>query len=681
MEEPKYKVHVNLYDLSQGMARQFSQALIGKQIEGIWHTGIVVYGTEYFFGGGICSGVPRQTPYGAPVREIPMGETEIPKEIFHEFLQNISPKFSMETYDLFNNNCNNFTEECAQFLVGASIPSYITGLPQEFLSTPLGQMIQPMIQRMQQQISTGGSQMFPQMFEGGAGNSQPLSFGGGNQYNKPAASNQSVGGGNPIPAAGNPLSNPQLGGFNNPNLMSGQGMQNIDFNRILQNLGGMGGMGGLGGMGGIPGGFNAQPSANSYGGGGAAVHSDKVKEITSFREFTEIAQKYKGVVVDFYSSTCPPCQMIKPIYARIAEQYSKTHPHIKFCMVNGQNVRDMSTTFQIRAFPTFKFFFEEDEIDTLVGANEQKLRQSVEKLAVKVSAAAGNNNANAECPLSQSRPQCTQQVTFNIYNPSISERQFYKGDKYDTAINKIKSTSNVDKVEGYQAFLAFSVCPIDSVKTFTPDQRAQLVGFLLANLTNMNDASAVPFLDILSGIIANPEFCETLFSINIKKVMELFTMLLNNLKTLLRPVRILLLRLVVNFFSDRKGLEFIAKEMEGFRTLIANWENVAEDKTCIRSIIYICYNIVILGKNLKIQGDLELELLQRLLKILEVEIEDLNFLSILIAVIHLIYKNDKLIEWIRTQGICKYLDRPKISKDEKVVYAARDLQLILEGKI
>ena len=54
MAEPRYTVTVNLYDLSQGMARQFSQALIGKQIEGLWHTGIVVYGTEYFFGGGIC---------------------------------------------------------------------------------------------------------------------------------------------------------------------------------------------------------------------------------------------------------------------------------------------------------------------------------------------------------------------------------------------------------------------------------------------------------------------------------------------------------------------------------------------------------------------------------------------------------------------------------------------------
>jgi len=46
-------VKLYVYDLSMGMARQFSQAFVGRQFEGIWHTGIVVYGNEYFFGGGL----------------------------------------------------------------------------------------------------------------------------------------------------------------------------------------------------------------------------------------------------------------------------------------------------------------------------------------------------------------------------------------------------------------------------------------------------------------------------------------------------------------------------------------------------------------------------------------------------------------------------------------------------
>jgi len=35
------KVSLHLYDLSQGMARAMSAQLLGKQIDGVWHTGVV----------------------------------------------------------------------------------------------------------------------------------------------------------------------------------------------------------------------------------------------------------------------------------------------------------------------------------------------------------------------------------------------------------------------------------------------------------------------------------------------------------------------------------------------------------------------------------------------------------------------------------------------------------------
>ena len=38
------KVTLHLYDLSQGMARAMSAQLLGKQLDGIWHTGIVCFG-------------------------------------------------------------------------------------------------------------------------------------------------------------------------------------------------------------------------------------------------------------------------------------------------------------------------------------------------------------------------------------------------------------------------------------------------------------------------------------------------------------------------------------------------------------------------------------------------------------------------------------------------------------
>ena len=41
------RVQLHLYDLSQGMARVMSAQLLGKQLDGIWHTGIVAYGQDF----------------------------------------------------------------------------------------------------------------------------------------------------------------------------------------------------------------------------------------------------------------------------------------------------------------------------------------------------------------------------------------------------------------------------------------------------------------------------------------------------------------------------------------------------------------------------------------------------------------------------------------------------------
>ncbi|XP_059660268.1 uncharacterized protein LOC132306740 [Cornus florida] len=190
MAEEGQKVSLNVYDLSQGLARQLSTAFLGKAIEGIWHTGVVVYGHEYFFGGGIQHGTIGKTQYGTPIKVVDLGVTHVPKDVFEMYLQEISPRYTVETYDLLNHNCNNFSNEVAQFLVGVTIPEYILNLPNEVMSSPMGSLILPMIQKLETTLREGVVPQTPQFRPSTmAQTSQPMS-----SANKTSGSSSTGGG-------------------------------------------------------------------------------------------------------------------------------------------------------------------------------------------------------------------------------------------------------------------------------------------------------------------------------------------------------------------------------------------------------------------------------------------------------------------------------------------------------
>ncbi|CAL5401814.1 unnamed protein product [Camellia sinensis] len=74
----------------------------------------------------------------------------------------ISPRYTAETYSLLTHNCNNFSNEVAQFLVGATIPDYSLNLPNEVMSSPMGAMILPMIQQLETTLRAGVVPQVPQ---------------------------------------------------------------------------------------------------------------------------------------------------------------------------------------------------------------------------------------------------------------------------------------------------------------------------------------------------------------------------------------------------------------------------------------------------------------------------------------------------------------------------------------
>ena len=77
-----------------------------------------------------------------------------------ELLENISHKYTSSTYDVFNHNCNNFTDEVATMILGEGIPKDIIDLPKEFLNTPMGQQIAPMMKQQQDNLMQNVNSLF-----------------------------------------------------------------------------------------------------------------------------------------------------------------------------------------------------------------------------------------------------------------------------------------------------------------------------------------------------------------------------------------------------------------------------------------------------------------------------------------------------------------------------------------
>lgn len=102
-------VYLYVYDLSRGLAKAMSLGLVGKQIDGIWHTAVVAFGKEYAFGQGIQEFIPGVTPYGHPIEKILMGHTQIPTEVYLEYIETLKEIWTASKYHLLDNNCNSVT--------------------------------------------------------------------------------------------------------------------------------------------------------------------------------------------------------------------------------------------------------------------------------------------------------------------------------------------------------------------------------------------------------------------------------------------------------------------------------------------------------------------------------------------------------------------------------------------
>jgi len=89
-------VHLLTYDLSQGLARQLSQSLLGFQLDAVYHTSIEFAGCEWVYDGSIVTIVPGTSHLGRPMERIFLGTTEIPADVAEEYVNSLRSVFTVQ---------------------------------------------------------------------------------------------------------------------------------------------------------------------------------------------------------------------------------------------------------------------------------------------------------------------------------------------------------------------------------------------------------------------------------------------------------------------------------------------------------------------------------------------------------------------------------------------------------
>jgi thioredoxin 1 len=102
---------------------------------------------------------------------------------------------------------------------------------------------------------------------------------------------------------------------------------------------------------------------------------ERVKEIdeASFEKLLDSTDKI--IVVEFYSTSCPVCLTMEPIFSELAMELQE---EAIFAKVNVENNMALATYYEVMGVPTFKFFCDKVVLNELFGeVNATILRNTV----------------------------------------------------------------------------------------------------------------------------------------------------------------------------------------------------------------------------------------------------------------------------------------------------------------
>mmetsp|Transcript_5932 Transcript_5932/g.9103 ORF Transcript_5932/g.9103 Transcript_5932/m.9103 type:complete len:227 (-) Transcript_5932:270-950(-) len=124
----KVPVYLNVYDLAKINEYSYWLSL------GVFHSGVEILGREWSFGGheysftGVFDVPPKKAPAAVFRESLHMGDLDMQPREIESVLDNMKSEYTGNSYNLVSRNCNHFSDDLVQRLLGKNIPGYINRL-------------------------------------------------------------------------------------------------------------------------------------------------------------------------------------------------------------------------------------------------------------------------------------------------------------------------------------------------------------------------------------------------------------------------------------------------------------------------------------------------------------------------------------------------------------------------